>query len=364
MNNTRLKHTKITDTDTRVSATTELYHLDTRIQHVRLKNGSILVELTNIGAAITAIYTPDRHEVQKNIVAGYADLTQYWSNPDYFGVVVGRYANRIANGQFTLDGKEYKLSVNNGNNHLHGGKQGFSHKLWTLTELKQNDTQCSAVFAYFSADGEEGYPGNLDITVEYTLNDSGSLMIRYIATTDKSTPVNLTNHSYFNLTGFENPSVLDHTLMINAESYTEKNENNTPTGNILNTCNTALDFSTARKLGTGVYAFPEDLGYDHNFVLNTVGGDSLQKAAVLCEPTTGRTLTVYTTKPGMQLYTANYWNGNITGQQGVAYQQHGGVALETQSFPDSVNHPEFPSTILHPGDHYRSTTIFEFGIRD
>jgi aldose 1-epimerase len=362
MNNIQMKQAVARKTGEMVSVTVQPYPADERILQVILHNGNIRVELTTIGAAITAIYTPDNQAAFKNIVAGYADLSSYLDNPDYYGVVVGRYANRIAGGHFSLNGKEYQLSVNNGKNHLHGGFQGFSHKLWKLIETKENAQHCSAVFSYDSADGEEGYPGNLEVKVEYLLDDAGRLHIHYFATTDKSTPVNLTNHSYFNLTGFEDPLVLDHSLMVNASSYTEKNENDTPSGKILPIANTGLDFREFRKLSAGIGGFPGDMGYDHNFVLDQRQENELVKAAVLSEASSGRTLTVYTTKPGMQLYTANYWNGSIVGQQGVAYQQHGAVALETQSFPDSVHHSHFPSTILYTGEQYRSTTIFEFGI--
>ncbi|QEC40180.1 aldose epimerase family protein [Pseudobacter ginsenosidimutans] len=357
-----MKYATAQETGEKASVTVLPYNGDERILRVRLRNRNIIVELTNIGSAITAIYTPGKNDGLKNIVAGYADLKNYLHNPDYYGVVVGRYANRIAAGHFSINGKEYQVSVNNGSNHLHGGVQGFSHKFWTVTSVKENEQQCSVVFSYNSADGEEGYPGNMSVSVEYQLDDAGRLHIHYSATTDKSTPVNLTNHSYFNLTGFEQPSILDHLLEVNASAYTEKSENDTPTGQILSVTGTALDFRKPGKLSKGVDQFPADMGYDHNFVLDKSEGNDLEKAAVLSEASSGRTVTVYTTKPGMQLYTANFWNGSIIGQQGVAYRQHGGVALETQSFPDSVHHPHFPSTILHPGEQYRTTTIFEFGI--
>ncbi len=357
-----MKYTAAQEAGEKVSVTVQPYPGDERILRLRLRNGNIIVELTNIGAAITSIFTPGKNGELKNIVAGYADLASYLLNPDYYGVVVGRYANRIAAGHFSMNGKEYQLSVNNGGNHLHGGVQGFSHKFWTLAAVKEDEQQCSVMFSYNSADGEEGYPGNLSVSVEYLLDDTGKLHVHYSAITDKSTPVNLTNHSYFNLTGFEVPSILDHSLAVNAAAYTEKSENDTPSGKILPVANTALDFRKPRKLREGIDQFPADMGFDHNFVLDKSAENNLEKAAVLSEASSGRTVTVYTSKPGMQLYTANYWNGSIVGAQGVAYQQHGGVALETQSFPDSVHHPHFPSAILHPGEQYRSTTIFEFGI--
>ena len=363
MNNIQMKYAAAQEAGKKMAVTVQPYTVDERIIQVRLRNGNITVELTNIGCAITAIYTPGKNGEVKNIVAGYASLEDYLNNPDYYGVVVGRFANRIAGGHFSINGKEYKVTVNNGGNHLHGGVQGFSHKFWTLRAVKENEQQCGVLFSYNSADGEEGYPGNLIVSVEYLLDDAGRLQIHYSATTDKSTPVNLTNHSYFNLTGFEQPSILDHLLKVNASAYTEKSEKDTPTGQVLSVTGTALDFRKPGKLGKGIGQFPADMGYDHNFVLDKKDEKCLEQAAVLSEASSGRTVTVYTTKPGMQLYTANYWNGSIEGQQGVAYQQHGGVALETQSFPDSVNHPHFPSTILHPGEQYSATTIFEFGIQ-
>lgn len=361
MNNIQTKYTSTLEAGKQASVTVQSCD-DERIHKVRLQNRNIIVELTNIGAAIMAIYTPGKNGELKNIVAGYADLENYLHNPDYYGVVVGRYANRIAAGHLSINGKEYQLTVNNGGNHLHGGVQGFSYKFWTLAAVKENEEQCCVLFSYNSADGEEGYPGNLSVSVEYLLDDAGRLHIHYSATTDKSTPVNLTNHSYFNLTGFEQPSILNHSLEVNASAYTQKSENDTPTGQILSVTGTALDFRKPRKPGEGIDQFPADMGYDHNFVLDKTEQNGLEKAAVLSEETSGRIVTVYTTKPGMQLYTANFWNGTIIGQQGVAYQQYGGLALETQSFPDSVHHAHFPSTILHPGEQYRATTIFEFGI--
>lgn len=332
------------------------------VQHIVLQNKDITIELTNIGCAITAIRTPDKNGIQKNIVAGFKDLGYYKVNKDYFGAVVGRYANRIAEGKFTLNEKQYQLSINDAGNHLHGGVNGFSHKLWTLTEVLENENECSASFSYLSKDGEEGYPGNLAVTVKYILDGNNRLSIIYTATTDKSTPVNLTNHSYFNLTGFEEPTILNHYLQVNSNAYTQKSANNTSTGDITTVNDTALDFTQPRRIGDDIANFPADMGYDHNFILHQNGQQHCIKAAVLSEAGTGRQLTVYTDKPAIQVYTGNFWNGSITGEQGYVYQQHGGVALETQSYPGSVQHAHFPNTILHPGEEYRSTTIFEFGI--
>jgi aldose 1-epimerase len=327
-----------------------------------LQNRDITVECTNIGCALTAIYTPDKHHITKNIVAGFTNRESYTINKDYLGCVVGRYANRIGHGIFNLNGKTYQLTVNDAPNHLHGGWNGFSRKIWQLACTIENENECGVVFTYASPDGEEGYPGNVLATVQYTLNNNNQLHISYRAGTDKSTPVNFTNHSYFNLTGFEKPDILDHHLQIVADEYTEKSAGNTPTGAMVSVYNTALNFTNSRLIGSGINCFPNDMGYDHNFVLSRGATKRIKKAAVLSEETTGRMLTVYTNKPAIQLYTANHWDGAIIGPQGVAYQKHGAVALETQSWPDSVNHRNFPNTILHPGEEYTSTTIFEFGV--
>jgi aldose 1-epimerase len=333
-----------------------------KILHIILENDGVIVELTNIGCAITALRTPDRKGVYKNIVAGFRDLQAYRVNTDYFGCVVGRYANRIAGGKLELNGRDYQLTVNDKPNHLHGGLQGFSHKIWKLEEMIENATECGAVFSYCSPDGEEGYPGNLQVKVKYVLSADHRLGIFYSAVTDKATPINLTNHSYFNLTGFEEPTILQHQLWVNAGQYTEKSSANTSTGRMLNVTNTSLDFRKPRQIGERINDFPIDMGYDHSFVLDDRGEITTKPAAILSEETTGRVVKVYTNKPAMQVYTGNYWNGTITGEQGHVYKQHGGVALETQAFPGSVSHPGFPNTILHPGEEYSSSTIFEFSV--
>lgn len=332
------------------------------VYNIILDNGTIIVELTNIGCAITAIRTPDRNNKKKNIVAGFKDPELYKINRDYLGCVVGRYANRISNGVFTLEGKRYQLGINNPPNHLHGGWQGFSHKLWKLEDTIKREAEWGVVFSYNSPDGEEGYPGNLQVKVQYVLDKRNRITITYQAETDKSTPVNLTNHSYFNLTGFEQSTILQHELQVFAGQYLEKNTNNVPSGNLLTVQGTPLDFTKPASIGHSIASMVTDRGYDHCFVLNRQEAKQLVKAAVLSEATTGRVLTVYTDKPSLQVYTANFWDGAITGEQGIAYLQHGAVALETQGYPDSVNQAHFPHTIVHPGELYTSTTIFEFGI--
>jgi aldose 1-epimerase len=332
------------------------------IVRVILRNENMAVELTNIGCSITAIRTPDKKNVHANIVAGYSDLLQYKNNEDYMGCVVGRFANRIANGRFTLNGRTCQLSVNNGNNHLHGGIEGFSRKLWRVHEIIESEEECGVVFSYLSTDGEEGYPGNLSVTVKYLLDRDNRLGIYYKATTDKSTPVSLTNHSYFNLTGFNDSTIYDHQLSVTADEYTVKSASNTPTGEIAKLGGTALDFRSCKPIGKHISAFAEDMGYDHCFILKRSNSPEMLKAAVLSEEKSGRMVTVYTDRPAMQVYTANLWTGSIEGEQGYLYKKHGGIALETQAFPDSPNHSHFPDAILHPGKVHESATIYEFGI--
>ncbi|HTE28728.1 MAG TPA: aldose epimerase family protein [Chryseolinea sp.] len=332
---------------------------DGQIQRVILKNKEITVELTNIGASIVAIHMPDMYGIQKNIVAGFEDLSEYYTNKDYMGCVVGRFANRIAKGRFSLNGEDYQLPINNPPNHLHGGAHGFHQKTWQIEGHAEHETDCSVSLSCYSPDKEEGYPGNVHATVQYTLSQN-KLKIRYAATTDKATPINLTNHSYFNLTGFESATIVDHVLQINADYYTEKSPANTSTGTILPVAGTDLDFRNQRTIGEGINGFPVDMGYDHNFVLRAKGEMAI--AAVLSEPNSGRSLTVLTNKPGLQIYSGNYFDGSNVGTQGKAYIKHGAVALETQLFPDSVNHPQFPNTIINPGQRYNYTTTFQFDV--
>lgn len=347
-----------------LSLNSELYGIlhDKEVYKFTLQNAGIKVVITNLGCSIMAIYTQDKNGLQKNIVAGFEDIKDYAGNPDYFGCVLGRYANRIANGKFILNEKVINLSVNDNANHLHGGSEGFNKKIWKVHSTSHNDDSVSVVFEYVSRNGEEGYPGNLKAQVKYILNNKNQLRIEYTATTDMATPVSLSNHSYFNLTGFEVPTIHDHTLQLNAISYTEKNKNNTPTGTIYPLAGTPLDFITAKKIGRDIDNFLIDKGFDHNFILKRNDDEKIVCAAVLKEPVTGRTLNIYTDQPALQLYTANFWNGTTYGKQGQYYQQHGAVALETQAFPDSPNHPSFPNTILQPGERYFSTTMYEFGV--
>ena len=346
-----------------LSLNSELYGIlhGKEVYKFTLQNAGVKVVLTNLGCSIMAIYTKDKNGSQKNIVAGFEDVNDYGDNPDYFGCVLGRYANRIANAKFTLDEKVINLSINDHVNHLHGGLDGFSKKIWNVDSIDNTGENISVVFDYFSKDGEEGYPGNLNVKIKYTLNAKNQLRIEYTATTDRATPVNLSNHSYFNLTGFAVPTINNHSLQVNAIAYTEKNTDNIPTGNIISLAGTHLDFTIPKKIGRDIYKFLRDKGFDHNFILKKNNDKNILCAAILKEPVTGRTLHVYTDQPAIQLYTANFWNGTIYGRHDQHYQQHGAIALETQAFPDSPNQPSFPNTILRPGEDYFSTTIYEFG---
>ena len=339
------------------------------IYWITIRNEDIVIRITNLGCIITSVHTPDREGVRKNIVAGFEEPRDYDRNPYYFGGVVGRTINRIEGGKFPLDGRIIQLSKNNGHNHLHGGFEGFHKKIWDVASVIQTKEEVGAVFSYTSRDGEEGYPGNLDVQVKYVLTPENRLLMEYKAVTDKRTPVNLSNHSYFNLTGFDNPLITDHLLTVHAEKYTEKNEFNLPTGNILPLAGTPLDFSRPGRIGDNIDQFPLDKGFDHNYVLKGwVSGvydpaAALVPAAELYDPSTGRALRVMTDRPGIQVYTANWWDGSLYTAGGRPYLQHGAIALETQAFPDSPNHAAFPDIILAPGDTYRATTIFEFSVK-
>ncbi|HEY9196552.1 MAG TPA: aldose epimerase family protein [Mucilaginibacter sp.] len=332
------------------------------LYQVTITNDSTCIKLTNLGAAITAIFTADRNGETQNVVAGYDNIDQYQDNPHYFGCILGRYAGRIAGAKFELDGKVYTLSKNDGANHLHGGGAGLSKKIWKIKSLIQEDDEAGVIMEYFSEDGDEGYPGNLWITIKYTLDSNNRLKIIYDTVTDKSTPVNLSNHSYFNLSGFMAGDILNHNLQINATAYTENDEYDVSTGRILPVKDSPMDFLHAKQIGADIADAGASGGYNHNFVLDNYFAGRLRLAATLSEPSSGRVVKVYTDQPGLQVYTANDWTGNIIGQQGTVYAKHSAVALETQAFPDSPNHPGFPDTILKPGQRFISQTIYEFTI--
>jgi len=320
------------------------------------KNG-IEVKLIPYGAAIVSLKVPDKNGKSADIVLGYDDLQGFVNDTSYFGCIVGRCTNRIANACFKLDGKEYKLTANDGKNHLHGGLKGFNKMLWQASELRTKNYSC-VVFKYLSPDGQEGYPGNLRVTVTYTLTDNDKLKIGYEATTDRETIVNLTSHSYFNLAGQDSGDVLNQVMMINADNYTPM-ENHIPTGEIRKVAGTGLDFRKPVAIGRGIKKVG---GYDHNFVLNKSALGELSLAARVADPVSGRVMEVFTTEPAVQLYTCNF-NGSVKGKGGRAYKGHSSFCLETQHFPDSPNKPYFPSTVLKPGEVYRQLTVYKFSVQ-
>jgi aldose 1-epimerase len=322
----------------------------------------IEVRAITYGGIIVSLRTPDRAGRLDDIVLGYDSLEGYLKSSPYFGAIVGRYGNRIAGGRFTLDGKTYRLAANNGANHLHGGVKGFDKVVWQAAPL-QNDSGVGVALTHVRPAGDEGYPGTLKATVTYTLNDRDELVVDYRATTDQPTPVNLTQHSYFNLAG--GGDVLGHQLWIDADAFTPVDTTLIPTGAIAPVQGTPFDFRTPTAIGARISADDQQLrsghGYDHNFVLKRDGA-GLAHAARVFEPRSGRTLDLYTTELGLQFYSGNFLDGTITGKAGQVYRQRYGFCLETQHFPDSPNQPQFPSTILRPGQEYRSRTIYTLGV--
>jgi len=321
-------------------------------------SNGMAARITNYGAILTELQVPDQHGKPGNVVLGFDSLESYLKGHPFFGAIAGRVANRIARAEFTLDGQQYILAANNGPNHLHGGKKGFDKVVWQAKPLPSNKRESSLQLTYLSPDGEEGYPGNLSATVTYSLTDDNELRLDYTATTDKATPVNLTNHSYFNLSGAGD--ILGHELTLAADHYTPVDDLLIPTGEIASVKNTPLDFTQPTLIGARIAQLkPRPGGYDHNFVVNGVG-NSLALAARVRDPNSGRVLEVHTTEPGVQLYTGNFLDGSLTGSGGFSCVQHSGFCLETQHFPDAVHHPNFPSIILRPGQTYKTTTVFKF----
>jgi aldose 1-epimerase len=330
-----------------------------KLYTLRNTNG-VEMKVMNYGGIIVSLKTPDKNGMSGDIVLGYDSLSGYVANNPYFGALIGRYGNRIAKGKFSLEGKEYKLAQNNGPNHLHGGVKGFDKVFWNITP--GNDST-SLVLTYTSADGEEGYPGTLKVEVVYTLTDNNELKIDYSATTDKTTIVNLTQHSYFNLANSE--TILDHQLQIDADSYLPVDATLIPTGKIQKVDGTPFDFKTAKNIGVDIDANDEQIrfgkGFDHCWVLNGSVG-TLRKVAVLSDSASGRQMEVLTTEPGLQFYSGNFLDGTIKGKGGTTYNLRSGLCLETQHYPDSPNRPEFPSVVLKPGEKYSSQTIYKFGV--
>ncbi|MGC8886000.1 MAG: aldose epimerase family protein [Verrucomicrobiia bacterium] len=333
-------------------------------QYVLKNNKGMTVKIITYGGIITELLVPDRNGKFNDVVLGFDDLRGYLKGHPYFGAIVGRVANRIAGGKFKLGDKEYTLAKNNGPNHLHGGIKGFDKVVWDAEPIYRSDG-VGVKLSYLSPDGEEGYPGNLSVTVVYLLSNDNELKIEYKATTDKETIVNLSNHSYFNLLGAENGLILDHELFINANYYTPVDDTLIPTGEIKPVEGTPLDFRKPTKIGTRIEQVKvgdNPSGYDHNYVLNG-GGVKLDLAAQVYEPTSGRFMEVYTTEPGVQFYSGNFLDSTLTGKKGVVYKKHHGFCLETQHFPDSINHPNFPSVVLKPGQMYTQTTIYKFSTK-
>jgi aldose 1-epimerase len=333
------------------------------IEIFTLKNRQgVQVRAINYGAIITSIRVPDRRGRLDDVVNGHDTLEGYLNRSRFFGAVVGRYGNRIAKGRFTLDGREYSLAVNNGPNHLHGGVKGFDKVVWKAEMPVAPSGAAAVAFTRISPDGEEGYPGTLQVRVSYTLTSTNELIVDYQATTDKPTPVNLTQHSYFNLAGHASGDILDHVVTIGADSYTPVDATLIPTGEIASVANTPFDFRRPTRIGARIDDDHPQLkiggGYDHNFVLRPNGTPAVRVE----EPKSGRTLEVTTTEPGVQFVTANRLDGTITGKGGAVYGRRSGFCLETQHFPDSPNQPSFPSTILRPDRRFESRTVFRFGV--
>jgi len=315
-------------------------------------------KLISFGATLASLKMPDKNGKFTDIVLGYDDLAGYIGGKCYFGCIVGRYANRIANAKFQLDGKEYKLVANDGKHHLHGGIKSFSRAPWQGGTFESDDG-CGVIFKYLSADGEEGYPGNLEVTVTYTLTDDNELKIGYQAATDKKTILNLTNHSYFNLAGHDNGDILSHRITINADQITAVDNSYIPTGIIKSVENTEFDLTQSKKIAENIGKF--QLGYDFNYILNKPTPQELSLAVRVVEPQSGRVMEIFTTEPAIQFYTGNFLDG-VKGKVSAVYKKHGAFCLEAQHYPDSPNHPNFPSVLLQPGETYRQLTVYKFSV--
>ena len=358
-----------------MSASAEVQESDfdsIKLYSLKNKNG-MQVGITNYGAIITSIIVPDRDGKMADIALGYNRVEDYINAVDkpYFGSIVGRYGNRIAKGKFTIDGEEYTLATNNGVNHLHGGVIGFDKVVWDAKPISGN-AYTGVELSYLAKDREEGYPGNLQIKVTYKLTDDNEILVQYHATTDKATPVNLTQHTYFNLAGEGNGTILDHQLHLNADHYTPVDEGLIPTGEIAAVKDTPFDFTTAhpqskaigRDIGQENEQLKFGLGYDHNFVLNKEGKQGqMTLAATVYEPTSGRFMETFTEEPGIQFYCGNFLDGRLLGKAGKPYIYRSGFVLETQHYPDSPNQKNFPSTILQPGETYSTKTIYRFSAK-
>jgi aldose 1-epimerase len=337
----------------------------TALYTLKNKKGAI-AQITNFGAKIVSIYVPDRKGNMADIVLGYESIEGYIKGNPYFGAICGRYANRIANGKFTIDGKEYQLPVNNGPNSLHGGPEGFNNQVFDAKGVEHTAYGQAVVMTYTSKDGEMGYPGTLNLKITYTLTDNNELRLNYEATTDKATHVNICSHSFFNLSGEGQGDILGHEMMINADKFTPVSDVLIPTGELKPVTGTPMDFTKSTVVGKRIDDNYDQLsygkGYDHNWVLNKKPGE-LGLAAVCYDPATGRVMEVFTTQPGVQLYTGNWLDGSDKGKGGKAYQMRWALCLETQNFPDSPNKPAFPSTLLKPGETYKHSCVHKFSVK-
>jgi aldose 1-epimerase len=326
------------------------------------------IKVTNYGGIITSWTAADRNGTYEDVVLGYDSIGGYLRESPYFGALIGRYGNRIAKGRFMLDGKTYTLATNNIGNHLHGGLKGFDKVVWNASIVDPDGPNPALRLTYRSPDGEEGYPGNLDVEVVYQLNNDDALQIRYQATTDKPTVVNLTQHSYFNLTGGVKRDILDHQVQLQADRFLPVDETLIPTGELRPVKGTVFDFTTPTAIGARIND-PKDQqikfggGYDHCWVLSGPGATALHPAAAVLEPVSGRFMEVSTSEPAIQFYTGNFLDGKITGKNGVVYRHRYGFCLETEHYPDSPNQPSFPGTVLRPGETYRSETVYKFSAK-
>ncbi len=361
---TQIPHETKTEEQKAMSISTDSFGKTPDGQRVALytltnANG-IRARITNYGAILVSLEMPDKNGKLADITLGFDTLDGYIPRHPYFGATVGRYANRIGGASFKLNNVEYKLAANNGPNHLHGGIKGFDKVVWKAEEVTAESDRALVKLSYLSKDGEEGYPGNLACTVTYTLTKDDELKISYEAETDKTTILNLTNHSYWNLAGQGDGDILGHELMLNADKYTPVDEGLIPTGEIKSVKDSPMDFTKPMAIGSRIAQV--EGGYDHNYVLN-IGGRKIPLCATVYEPTSGRIMEIYTVEPGVQFYTGNFLDGSITGKSGKVYKKHYGFCLETQHFPDSPNKPDFPSVVLKPGDKYTTVTVHKFSTR-
>lgn len=322
----------------------------------------VTAQITNYGGIITTLNVPDKDGNFDDVVLGFYTLEEYIKKSPHFGCLVGRFGNRIAGGKFTLDGVEYQMAINNGPNHLHGGLVGFDKKVWT-PEMITEENGSALKLTYLSPDGEENYPGNLNVEAVYRLNDDNELILTFSATTDKKTVLNLTHHSYFNLKGHGNGDILDHEIQFNSTEYVAIDSTSIPLGPLMNVSNTPFDFLQPKSIGQDIEADDEQIrnggGYDHSFVVDGYN-EKLKLACTVWDHTSGRMMEVWTTEPAVQFYTGNFLDGSIKGKDGKVYKQRYGFCLEAQHYPDSPNHPEYPTTVLGPGEVYDQTTIYKF----